>query len=50
MNTFMCTAQFGLAARAHARVNVRTALAISTSWEFSAKPYGNRRPSGAPPG
>jgi len=51
MITFMCNEhQFGLAATAHARVDVRTALTISTSWDFSTKPYGNQRPSGAPPG
>jgi hypothetical protein len=51
MNTHMCNEQqFGVAARAHARVNVRTAPAISTSWDFSPKPYGIQRPSGAPPG
>jgi len=51
MNTFMCNEhQNGLtAAAAHARVDVRTALAISTSWDFATKPYGYQR-SGAPPG
>ena len=35
---------------AAAHVDMRTALAISTSWIFFAKPYGGRWPSGAPPG
>jgi len=51
MNTFMCNEhQTGLDAAAHARVDVRTALAISTSWTFATKPYGYQRPSGASPG
>jgi hypothetical protein len=51
MNTFMCNEhQNGLTATAHVRVDVRTALAISTSWAFATKPYGNQRPSGASPG
>ncbi len=52
MNTFMCNEhQNGLnAAAAHARVDVRSALAISTSWTFVTKPYGYQRPSGASPG
>jgi hypothetical protein len=52
MNIFMCNEhQNGpTAGAAHARVDVRTALAISTSWEFATKPYGHQRPSGAPPG
>lgn len=51
MNTLMCTElNNGNAAHAHVRVDVRTALAISTSWEFATKPYAYQRPSGAPPG
>lgn len=51
MNVTMCNEQHhGLAANAHARVDVRTALAISTSWAFATKPYGGQRPSGASPG
>lgn len=52
MNNFMCNEHHtGLnAAAAHARVDVRAALTISTSWTFATKPYGNQRPSGASPG
>ena len=52
MNTIMCNEhQNGLnAAAAHARVDVRTAFVISTSWAFATKPYGDQRPSGASPG
>ena len=52
MNTLMCNEHHnGLnAAAALARVDVRSALAISTSWTFATKPYGYKRPSGASPG
>jgi hypothetical protein len=52
MKTLMCNEhQNGLdAAAARARVGVHAAFAISTSWDFSTKPYGYQRPSGASPG
>jgi hypothetical protein len=51
MNTIMCNEhQNGLNAAARARVDVHAALAISTSWTFATKPYGDQRPSGASPG
>lgn len=51
MDTIMCNEhQNGLAAAARARVGVRSAFAISTTWDFSTKPYGDQRPSGASPG
>lgn len=51
MFTSMCLEHHhGLATVARPRVNVRTASAISGSWDFATKPYGIRRPSGAPPG
>ena len=51
MNTIMgIEHQNGLNAAARARVDVHAAFAISTSWDFSTKPYGHQRPSGASPG
>jgi hypothetical protein len=51
MDTIMCTEhQNGNAVAARPRVDVHTALAISTSWAFATKPYGVQRPSGASPG
>lgn len=52
MNTLMCNEHRNGQAvvDARARVHVTTGLAIAASWAFVTKPYGNQRPSGAPPG
>lgn len=52
MDQFMCIEHHGHdAAIARARVNdaVFSALAVTAPW-FTTKPYGDQRPSGAPPG
>lgn len=52
MNNVMCNEHHNgfNAAAAPARADVRSTLAISTSWTFATKPYGDQRPSGASPG
>lgn len=52
MDTIMCNQHRNgtTVAAARARVHVSTGLAAAISWGFATKPYGDQRPSGAPPG
>ncbi len=50
MFTTMCTKHRSHRVDASARVAVNSTAGMSADWRFTAKPYANQRPSGAPPG